>query len=131
MVGETALEALKVLSLEDQREEGRNGRRRGWRRGREGEASREEELLRFSERREDKEETRSLYEGEKDELTFLQPLLGLESIMSLIRRFREPTFGRPPPSSAFSLSLFSLDYFKPNKVGAIQLTRRAISAPSP
>jgi len=28
-------------------------------------------------------------EGGKDELTFLQPLLGLGSIMSLIRRFRD------------------------------------------
>lgn len=58
----------------------------------------------FLKEEEDKEETRSLYEGEKDELTFLQPLLGLESIMSLIRRFREPTFGPSPP---LPLPLFS------------------------
>jgi len=51
---------------------------------------------------EDKEETEILYKGEKDELTFLQPLqLELGSIMSLIRRFREPI-------SVFLLSSLSL-----------------------
>jgi hypothetical protein len=68
-------------------------------------------------------------EGGKDELTFLQPLLGLGSIMSLIRRFRDPRLSPPPllfPALFLRLSFptisFSLLQLARAKVAAIQLT---------
>lgn len=75
------------------------------RRGRERCVTRRK-LPRFSRKTGDKEETETLYKGEKDELTFLQPLLGLGSIMSLIRRFREPiSVHLLSPRRSFALAL--------------------------
>ena len=117
--------SLKLLKFSRQKTKERRKRRKTW--GRRERCVMRRSFCDFL-KEEDKEETEILYKGEKDELTFLQPLqLELGSIMSLIRRFREPisVFLLSSLSLSLSLSLrFPVSLFKtPVKVSAIQLTR--------
>lgn len=134
--------SLKLLKFSRQRtngnREGRNGRR-AIKKERGRKKRHEEELLRFSERG-GQGEDEELVRGRKRRANLLTAITGVREYNVVNSTFSRadfrPTFPSPFSSSLLSsyfppVFLFSLDYFGPNKVGAIQLTRRAISAPSP